>query len=351
MDATPTLPRTFFKAYPKVELHRHLEGSLRLSTMLELAHKNKLDVPLSDPPKLRALVQVLHEDPFTSENFLSKFKTLRLFFTSREVIERITREAIADAAEDNVQYMELRFTPVALARAQGYPLDEVMDWVIRTTKDASQTYGVQTNLIASVNRHEPLSVAEEVAQYALERLDRGIVALDLAGNEAEYPAAPFVPLFREVQEAGMRITIHAGEWGNAENIRDAITNFNTERVGHGVRIFEDPSVVDLARERGTVFEVCPTSNYQSGVIEKLAKHPLLAMAENGLNVTINTDDPGISDIELTDEYAISTTKLGMSIDMLYQSMISAASAAFISPEQSELLIHQLQSMIPTHPTA
>lgn len=122
----------FYRGFPKVELHRHLEGSLRLRTLLEVARAHNLDLLGTD--RLRPLVQVREDDPYTSQNFLSKFQTLRQFYRSPEVIGRITREAIADAADDNVRYMELRFTPVALSRAEDFPLAEVIDWVIEGTK-------------------------------------------------------------------------------------------------------------------------------------------------------------------------------------------------------------------------
>lgn len=334
-------PKEFYKSLPKVELHRHLEGSLRLSTILELAHAWGLNLPIADPPRLRALVQVQRSDPATSTNFLSKFETLRLFFRSQEVIERVTREAVADAAADNVRYMELRFTPVALSKAKKYPLEEVMDWVIASARQAEADFGVVTRLIASVNRHESVSIAEKVAELAVERLNRGIIGLDLAGAEGKFPAVPFESLFKEACKAGMRITIHAGEWGGAENVIEAIETLNAERIGHGVRIFEDPNAVALAKERGTTFEVCPTSNYQSGVIALNAVHPLPKMIEAGLCVTLNTDDPSISDIALSDECALACERLALPLDTLKTTITNGIKASFLSNGSQEKLLHAL----------
>jgi adenosine deaminase len=337
----PSKPKEFYKSLPKVELHRHLEGSLRLSTLLELAHAWGLNLPISDPPRLRALVQVQSSDPPTSTNFLSKFETLRLFFRSQEVIARVTREAVADAAADNVRYMELRFTPVALSNAKKFPLDEVMDWVIASAQQAEQDFGVVTRLIASVNRHEIFAIAEKVAELSIESLNKGIIGLDLAGAEGKFPAQPFEGVFKEACKSGMRITIHAGEWGGADNIIEAIQVLNAERIGHGVRIFENPYAVDLACERGTAFEVCPTSNYQSGVIASYETHPLPRMIEAGLCVTLNTDDPSISNIALSDECLLACERLAISLDQLKITIANGVRASFLPNGSRETLLNDL----------
>lgn len=332
-----TRPRDLFKRLPKIELHRHLEGSLRLSTMIDISKLHKLDLPHDDVEKFRQLVQVVDSDPYTFQNFLSKFATLRKFYQSREAISRIAFEAVEDAASDNVRYLELRFTPVALTRIRDFPLGEAMDWVIETVDEASQRYGIQTGLIASVNRHEPVSLGEEVAQLAVDRMDRGIIGLDLAGGEAEFPGEEFAPLFKQAKDAGLRITIHAGEWGGPSLVNLAMDVLGAERIGHGVRTMEDPDTVAAARERQIPFEVCPTSNYQSGVVTGLHLHPLPAMIAAGLNVTVNTDDPGISQITLTDEYEVSSDQLGIPLGTLKSLILNAVEASFLTKdEKSEL---------------
>jgi adenosine deaminase len=269
--------------------------------MVEIAKKHGIVVP-DDVLRLSTLVQVQDEDKFTFQNFLSKFNTLRLFYRSPDAIHRITREAIEDAAKDNVKYMELRFTPVALSRAERFPLHDVVDWVIASTKDAAKEHNMTVKLIASVNRHESAELAEQVAWLAADHVDDGLVGLDLAGNEAEFPSRPFYGIFKEARQSGLHVTIHAGEWGPAMHIKEAIEDLGAERIGHGVRVLEDETITALAKERGTAFEVCITSNYQSGVAQSLDTHPMMKMLENGINVTINTDDPSISRITLSHEY-------------------------------------------------
>lgn len=333
--------RNYYQSLPKVDLHRHLEGSLRLKTMLEIARSGGITVPINTGP-LSNLVQVQKSEPSTFQNFLAKFSTLRLFFRSPEVIYRITREAVEDAALDNVRYLELRFTPVALSRAEHFALGDVMDWVCDSARSAAREFGVKVGLIVSVNRHEIVELAEQVAWLAASRLNKGLVGLDLAGNEAEFPAGPFASIFREARQAGLKVTIHAGEWGGPGNVREALELFKADRIGHGVRVVEDPSAVALARERGAAFEVCVTSNYQTGVSPSLQRHPLMKMLEDGLYITIGTDDPSISQITLSDEYQRACEELGMTRLTLKERILAAARAGFLPEAERKKLVEELK---------
>lgn len=341
MVQSDTAPLNIYFALPKVELHRHLEGSLRLATMVEIARSLGLTIPAS-VVNLSGLVQVQDEDPLNFSNFLEKFKTLRLFYRSPDVIHRIAREAVEDAAKDNIRYLELRFTPVALSRAEGFPLHDVMEWVAASAQEAAKKNKIKVGLIASVNRHESTELAEQVAWLAAEHIKNGMFGLDLAGNEAEFPAAPFAGIFKEARQAGLRTTIHAGEWGGAENVREAIEDLGAERIGHGVRVLEDEKAAALARERGTIFEVCLTSNYQSGVVAQLTDHPLMRMLERGLNVTLNTDDPSVSRITLSREYYAACEKLGLPLDALKERILAAGQAAFLPQAERAKLITALK---------
>lgn len=341
MTNQATISLKNYRALPKVELHRHLEGTLRLDTMLDIAQQHGIVIP-ADVLRLSSLVQMQEEEKYSFQNFLSKFNTLRLFYRSPDVIHRITREAIEDAAKDNIRYLELRFTPVALSRAERFPMHDVIDWVITSAQDAAQKYGVMVRLIASVNRHESHELAEQVAWLAAEHKDRGLVAMDLAGNEAEFKSEPFYGVFKEARQAGLHVTIHAGEWGPAANVKEAIDELGAERIGHGVRVLEDDHIAQLVKERGTAFEVCVTSNFQSGVIPSLEAHPLKKMLDHGINVTVNTDDPSISRITLSHEYYVACENLGFSEDVLKQRIIAAAQASFLSDNEKENLVASLK---------
>jgi adenosine deaminase len=336
-----TAPLNKYFALPKVDLHRHLEGSLRLTTMLDIARQHGVTVPVS-MFNLSGLVQVQDQDPMTFTNFLDKFKTLRLFYKSPDVIHRVTAEAVEDAAKDNVRYLELRFTPVALSRAEGFPLHDVMDWVIKSSQEAAKKYKIKVGLIASVNRHESPELAEQVAWLAAEQMSNGLVGMDLAGNEAEFKSDAFHGIFKEAKQSGLHVTIHAGEWGPAENVRDAIENLGAERIGHGVRVLEDEKVTALAKERGSVFEVCVTSNYQSGVVSSLNEHPLPRMLKAGLNVTVNTDDPSVSRITLAHEYQDVCEALNVPMVELKKSIMLAAKSAFLKEDDKTELLNLLR---------
>jgi len=241
--------------------------------------------------------------------------------------------------------MELRFTPVALSRAERFPLHDVMDWVCTSAAKAADEFGIKVRLIASVNRHESPELAEQVAWLAAAHVDDGIVGMDLAGNEAEFSAKPFAGIFSEARQAGLHLTIHAGEWAGADNVREAIEEVGAERIGHGVRIVEDKNVVAIARERGTTFEVCVTSNYQSGVVPALSNHPLPRMLQADLNVTLNTDDPSVSRIDLTHEYRLMHEDLGIPMNILKKCILSAAQASFLPDDEREALYNQLEEKL------
>jgi adenosine deaminase len=328
----------FYQALPKVELHRHLEGSLRLETLMELAQQQgiALDRPLSQ------LVQVNPSEPYTSQNFLSKFEKLRLFYRTPEIITRLTREAIADAAADNVRYLELRFTPAALCKVRGFALADVMDWVIAGMQQAHPAHSPLTRLIVSINRHESPALAEQVIQLAVERMSQGVVGIDVAGNEAACSGLEqFAGVLAQARQAGLKLTIHAGEWGGAQNVAEAIEIYQADRIGHGVRVMEDAAVVALARQAQIPFEVCLTSNIQSGAVAGLPGHPYWRMLEAGLNVTLNTDDPSICQITLGHDHWLGCEELGGGLPGLKQCLLRAVGAAFLPLDERATLSQTL----------
>ncbi|MCC6147854.1 MAG: adenosine deaminase [Anaerolineaceae bacterium] len=342
-DQTEFKMRTYYARLPKVELHRHLEGSLRVESLTEIARANGITLPLR--PSLKALIQVQPDDPHTFTSFLSKFQTLRMFYLSSQIISRLTFEVIQDAAVDRVRYLELHFTPAALSQIKNFRMADVMDWVCVSAWQASQANGIAVRLIASINRHEDPDLARQVVELAISRKSNGIAGIDLAGNESEYSAEPFREILQKAKKNGLSLTVHAGEWGGAENVRHAIEELGADRIGHGVRVLEDAQVTALARQRGVVFEVCPTSNYQTGVVPEISQHPLKHMLEAGLKVTINTDDPGISNITLSHEYEVASTQLGLSRKQLIQTIHTAAEASFQPPADRKALLERLQKEI------
>jgi adenosine deaminase len=322
---------------PKVDLHRHLEGSLRLSTLAEIAREHGVDLPSYDVEELRPYVQVTTDEQPDFHAFLEKFSFLARFYPKLECVDRIAYEAVADAAHDNVKYLELRFNPVTLALSQGFYFEEVMEWVISAVKRAEQDFGIKVRLLTTIRRDYDQDIAGRVVDMAIHYADQSIVGLDLAGDEVNYPARPFAELFNEAREAGLGITIHAGEATGPESVRIAIEFLGADRIGHGVRACEDLAVMDMVRERGITLEVCPTSNIQTAAVTAITKHPLRAFHQIGLPVTINTDDPSVSNTTLTDEYMVAVRGIGVTVPEIEQMILTGVRAAFLPQSEREQL--------------
>lgn len=322
---------------PKIELHRHLEGSVRLETLVDVAADYGIDLPAYEASKLQPYVQMMPDDPANNQTFLSKFSVLRKFFVSEAVIRRVAREAVEDAAADNVRYMELRFTPYAQAKLKKFSLSAVIDWVSDEVRQAAAAHNIKVNLIIAINRHEPVAIGEAMIDAALAFQHRGVVGVDLCGNEVSHPAAPFGHIFKQAMEAGLGLTLHAGEWMGPDNVVGAIKNHHATRIGHGVRIVEDSIALQNARQAGVCFEVCPTSNLQSGVVGSVANHPLTDLYFLNTNLTLNTDDPAISGITLTDEYALAVEGLGLPMAFVVDCLFNAVNAAFLPDDEKAAL--------------
>lgn len=320
-----------------MDLHRHLEGSLRLQTLAEIAVEHGIDLPGYDIESLRSFVTVTDEQP-DFHRFLERFQLLRRFYPTREAVERVAYEAVADAAADNVRYLELRFNPIAQARMQGFSLEQVTAWVCSAVARAERDCGMRVGLILQIGRDESLETASQIVDIALAYRDKGVVGLDLAGDEVRYPARGFVDVFRRAQQEGLNITIHAGEAAGAQNVREAIELLGAQRIGHGLRTIENSDVVRLVRDRGVTLEVCPTSNLQTGIVRCLRLHPLADLMMLGLRVTINTDDPSVSDTTLTEEYMVVMLTVGTTLEQIKRTIITAAEGAFLPPDEKEQLV-------------
>lgn len=311
---------------------------MRLETLIDIAQQNQIEMPEYDVETLRPFVQMMPGEHRSMQNFLSKFKTIRQFFLSKEVISRIAREAVIDAAQDNIKYMELRFTPVALVAMSKAPISDAVTWVCDAVDEATRDYDVDVRLIVSMNRHESLQIGEKALEAAIAHKHRGVVGVDLAGREEHFPASLFRALFQRAQAEGLEVTIHAGEWEGAQSVWDAVGNLGATRVGHGVRVLEDYGVLTILAQQGIVLEVCPTSNIHSGIFSTLRDHPLPELVEKGLRVTINTDDPLISDLTLSEELSRVMTHMRFTIDDIKRHTMIAANAAFLPDDERAQLV-------------
>ncbi len=320
--------RAQLHALPKVDLHRHLEGSLRLETLAEIAQEHGIDLPSYDIEYLRRFATVTTNERPDFHLFLAKFAFLRRFYPTRAAVERVAYEAVTDAAADNIKYLELRFNPVALSRQQGFPLDDVVTWVCNAVARAQRDCGTRTALILQIDRTGNIETATQIGEIALAHREDGITGLDLAGDEVGYPSRRFADVFQRARQDGLGVTVHAGEAGGAENVREAIELLGAQRIGHGVRAVENSDVVHLIRGYGVTLEVCPTSNLQTAVVSRFYQHPLADLLALNLRVTINTDDPSVSDTTLTDEYMTAMLAMGVTLEQIKHTILTGIAGSF-----------------------
>jgi adenosine deaminase len=322
--------------YPLVELHRHLDGNVRLETVLDLARQHRIDLPADTVEGIRPHVQVVGREPSLMD-FIAKFEMLRRVMVDYDAVRRIVRENLEDAVREGIDCIELRFSPAFMAEYHGLDPFGVTEAACDAL-EAAHDLPIRAKLIGIISRHYGPERAWTELETAVRFRDRGIVALDLAGDEARFPGELFVEHFRKAREAGLHVIAHAGEAAGAESVRQAVLGLGAERIGHGVRSIEDPEVMDLLAERGIPLEVCPTSNIQTSTVPDYASHPLPALLARGLAVTLNTDDPSISGIDLAHEYRIAQEELGLSEDDLRKMQENAVAAAFLSPEERDDLL-------------
>lgn len=322
---------------PKIALHRHLEGSLRLETLADIAVSHDIPLPAYTVDTLRPHVQMLRTDPTDFHHYIGKFRLLRRFYASKDIIQRVAREAVLDAAADNVRYLELRFNPVALSKVHGFGMDEVVGWVVASVEATQALYDIRVCLILQIGREEPLRIANEIVDIAIAHHGPLVRAVDLAGDEVHYPPENFAAPFRRAREAGLHITVHAGEALGPRSVEGAVKALGAERIGHGIRSVEDPRVVRMLREREVTLEVCPTSNFQTGVVQDPAKHPLRPLYERGVRVTVNTDNPSISATSVSREYVVAIRDVGLTRAAIRHTLGNAIAAAFIPDEERDWL--------------
>jgi len=335
---------------PKIDLHRHLEGSLRLNTLTEIALEYDISLPSATPEALRPQVQITHTPlPFTC--FLQIFEVLRRFYKSKEVIQRITKEVIADAAKDNVRYLELRFNPLALAKTENFTFNDVVTWVVQAAEKAQDVTGTRTCLILQIPRKEPLKVAEEIVDIAIAHQGAFVRGIDLAGNEEQYPSDNFIQPLQRAYKAGLNITVHAGEASGAQSVYDAVTYLHAQRIGHGIRAAESTSVLDLLLDRGITLEICPTSNIKTSLVSDYAHHPLAALHERGVHITLNTDDPSIFATTASQEIAVAVCKIGIPPHHIYRFLRYGVEAAFIPSEERPWLRELFRTALKSYPGA
>ena len=320
---------------PLIDLHRHLDGSIRLSTMLDLAARHGLELPGRTPAELRPHVQI---DGAVGDllAFLRRLDVMTSVLADAEACRRVARENVEDARREGLAYLELRFSPYFMGRAHRLDLGDVVGAVAAGAREGSAATGVKVKLIGILSRtFGPESCRRELDALLAHRDE--LVALDLAGDEKNWPAELFAEHFRRGRDAGWAITVHAGEAGGAASVWSALRELGATRIGHGVRAVDDPRLLDHLAEHRIGLEVSLTSNVQTSTVPTLAAHPLRRFLERGLLATINTDDPGISAVDLPHELEVAAPAAGLTPAQVVQAQWNAVEIAFLSPAEREAL--------------
>ncbi|HET9635660.1 MAG TPA: adenosine deaminase [Gemmatimonadaceae bacterium] len=327
---------------PKAELHCHLDGSMRPSTLLDLARDQRVKLPKQSPEELANFMRV--DDANNLEDYLRRFDITISVLQTEEALERAAYELAEDAHEDGVRYIEVRNAPI-LNVVKGLTLVEAIEAPLRGLRRAENDFGITARFIIAGLRQLPPETSVDLAKLAVEFRNDGVVAFDLAGGEKGNPASRHAEAFRYAREHNLAVTVHAGEGDGPESIAEAVHVCGANRIGHGTRLIEDPDLTQYVNDRRIALEVCLTSNVQTRVADSYATHPFREYYDRGLNVTLNTDNRLMSATTLTDEYVFAAEHLGFSVEELAGIALNGFESAFLPWEERLMLIEEVSETI------
>lgn len=329
------MPTMINPGLPLIDLHHHLDGSLRLETILELGLMHNLKLPAATLEGLRPYVQVSTPQPGVMK-FIEKFEWMTAVLVDYEACRRVAYENVEDAASEGLDYIELRYSPWFMSEAHSLDPVGVIDAVTDGVLSGERDFSFRANQVGILSRHYGPEIAFKELSALLTR-KQAFCGLDLAGDEANFPGSLFVEHFRQAREAGWRITIHAGESAGAESVWQAIRELGAARIGHAVHAPEDPALIHYMCEHHIAIECNLTSNVQTSTVPDYPSHPLKFFLDEGLLATINTDDPGISAIDLHYEYDVAAPLAGLSPQQCEQAQRNALTAAFLGEDEKRFL--------------
>ncbi|MBU0702367.1 MAG: adenosine deaminase [Chloroflexi bacterium] len=321
----------FARRMPKVELHVHLEGSIRPATLLQLARRNSVSLPAQDVEGLRDFYRFRD-----FSHFVEVYVTITRCLHTPDDYRLIAYEFGADCARQHVRYAEVTFTIATNTKYTGLPWQAILEGLNRGRDQARAEFGVDWGWVFDICRNDP-DTQDRVVEIALAARDEGVVALGLGGPEAGFPPQLFEQSFERARQAGLPSVPHAGEMAGPESVWAALRVLHADRLGHGVRSVEDPALVEYLRERQVVLEVCPTSNVCLGVYPDYGSHPLRRLWDAGLLITVNSDDPPMFGADLNQEYEVLVDHFGFSADELEQVSLNGLRASFLPPAEKARL--------------
>jgi aminodeoxyfutalosine deaminase len=313
----------FARQMPKVELHIHLEGSIRPATLLQLAKRNSIELPAQDVEGLRDFYRFRD-----FAHFIEVYVTITRCLQTQDDYHLIAYEFGADCARQNVRYAEVTFSIFTNVTYANLPWQAIAEGLNAGRAQARAEFGVDWRWVFDIVRDVP-HTQEQVVEIALAAQDQGVVALGLGGNEKGFPPELFAQSFEQAREGGLHSVPHAGEIAGPESIWNALRLLYAERIGHGVRCEDDPALVDYLRERQIPLEMCPTSNICLGVFDSYETHPLRRLWDEGLFITVNSDDPPLFNTDLNHEYEVLVDHFGFAADEMEQISLNALRASFL----------------------
>ncbi len=325
---------------PLTDIHRHLDGNIRAQTILDLGRQHNLTLPASSLEALIPHVQVTSNEP-DLVSFLSKLDWGVKVLANLDACRRVAYENIEDAAQNGLHYVELRFSPGYMAMTHQLPVEGVVEAVIAGVREGCRDFNVEARLIGIMSRTFGETACLRELDALLAHRD-GITALDLAGDELGFPGSLFLSHFNRARDAGLRITVHAGEAAGPESIWQAIRELGAERIGHGVKAVEDAALMEFLAKQRIGVESCLTSNIQTSTVPSLAQHPLKIFLEHGVLASINTDDPAVQGIDIQHEYRVAAPAAGLTPAQIRQAQINGLEIAFLSEAEKAALRARVQ---------
>ena len=337
------LSREFIHKLPKTDLHVHLDGSLRYETIFDLAKQQKVTLPAKSPEELKKLVACTGATKSLDE-YLVGFGVTLSVLQEEEALYRTAYELAEDAANENIRYMEVRYSPI-LHTNKGLRLTQISDAVISGLKAAEKEFKIKTGVIICGMRNMDPVTSVRLAELAVAYKNKGVIGFDLAGSEYNYPAVDHKQAFDLALRNNLNITIHAGEAYGPESIAQAIHNCGTHRIGHGTRLLEDGDLLNYVNDHRIPLEICIKSNYHTKAVTEIKQHPIVIYLDYGLRVTINTDNRMVSNTTMTDELMLAINELGLTYSEIKNIILNGFKSAFIPyKERVELINSALDEM-------
>jgi adenosine deaminase len=331
------LTREFIEKLPKTDLHVHLDGSLRVSTIFDLAKKQNVKLPVETEQQLTDMI-CCDRQCESLVDYLRGFEVTLSVLQTEDALYRVAYELAEDAAKENIRYIEVRYSPI-LHTQKGLKLTTISDAVIRGLAEAERKFNIKTGVIICGIRNMEPATSLELAKLAVAYKNKGVLGFDLAGAEEDHPAKHHKEAFYLALNNNINITVHAGEAYGPESIHQALHYCGTHRIGHGTRLIEDGDLLNYVNDHRIPLEICVTSNIQTRAISGLKEHPLGFYVDYGLRVTLNTDNRLISNTTLTDEYMIAIEELGMDYAEIKNIVINGFKSSFLPYREKVRLLN------------